>query len=266
MCLAAAGAFAQAAARGRVEFSVVLTPVSGRPEPARQLTVFLLRKPFREILRQSEEKTPQPSLDNFVAPLPLSKELKDWMKKHHSVTISGPEFRALLSVDELLQIPELLDAYVASNLSGLNQGFPEPKYSPDDRASNPKKYDAAMKLYAPKLRKYIAENPDSLEAMDTILNQIDPTPAWLILLDRWREQARLNALSAAQTQYLAAKTDTNLEGRGAFEAAPGAYALSTLDGEALSGNLHLRWDVPIEIRPGEVTRIELTNLNATKKP
>jgi hypothetical protein len=266
VCIAAVCAVAQTAGRGRVEFVVMLTPVSGRPEPARQLTIFLLRKPFHEIVHEAEEKTPQPSLDEFVAPMPVSKELKEWMKKHHSVTISGPEFRAMLSTDELLHIPEILDAYVASNLSGLNQGFPEPKFSPDDRINNPKKYEAAMKIYEPKLRKYIAEHPDSLEAMDTILNQIDPTPGWLVILGHWRERARQSALAVAQTQYLAAKTDTDLDGRGAFEATAGGYALSTLDGEALSGALHLRWDVPVEIRAGAVTRVELTNLNAEKKP
>lgn len=266
--LLAAGASLRAGAspRGRVEFSVVLTPVSGRPEPARQLTIFLLRKPFREILREAEEKLPQPSLADFLAPMQASKDLKDWMIKHHTTVISGPEFRAVVTTDDVIRIPEFLDAYVASNLSGLNQGFPEPKFSPDDRLNNPKKYEAAMKLYEPKLRKYIAEHSDSLETMDTILNQLDPSPGWHAVLARRRERARQDALIVAQTQYLAAKTDTDLQGRGAFEAAAGRYALSTLEGEALSGNLHLRWDVPIEIREDEVTRVELTNLNAEKKP
>jgi hypothetical protein len=264
--LTAAWVFAQAGAgRGRVEFVVMLTPVSGRPEPARQLTVFLLRKTFREIQREVEEKTPPPNLDAFVDQLPLSKELKAWMREHHTVTISGPEFRRVLKPDDLFRVPEFLDAYVASNLSGLNQGFPEPHFSPDDREHNPKKYEAAMKVYEPKLRRYLAEHQDSLEAMDTILNQIDSTPEWLMVRARWRDQVHQTALATAQTEYLAAKTDTDLDGRGAFEATAGTYALSTLDGEALSDDLHLRWDVPIEIRAGAVTRMQLTNLNAGKK-
>lgn len=264
--LAASGAVAQAGAdRGRVEFIVLLTPISGRPEPARKLTIYLLRKTLREIWKEEEAKTPQPSLDAFVDQLSLGKELKAWMKQHHTVTISGPEFRHQLTPDDIFGVPEFLDAYVASNLSGLHQGFPEPHFSPDDRVSNPKKYELAMKTYLPKLRKYIAEHPDSLETMDTILNQTDSTPEWQVILGHWREDCRQNAVAAAQTQYLAAKTETDLEGRGAFEAAAGSYALSTLDGEALSDNLHLRWDVPIKIHPGDVTRIELNNLNAEKK-
>ena len=122
-----------------------------------------------------------------------------------------------------------------------------------------------MKVYEPKLRRYLAEHQDSLEAMDTILNQIDSTPEWLMVRARWRDQVHQTALATAQTEYLAAKTDTDLDGRGAFEATAGTYALSTLDGEALSDDLHLRWDVPIEIRAGAVTRMQLTNLNAGKK-
>jgi len=265
--LAAAGAFPQTGAdRGRLEFTVILTPASGRPEPARALTIFLLRKSFRDIQHEEEGKTPQPKLDAFIEPMPVSKELKDWMKKHQTVTISGPEFRRVLTSDELFQVPEFLDAYVASNLSGLNQGFPEPKFNPGDRTSNPKKYETAMKTYLPLLRRYLAAHPDSLEGMDTILNQIDATTAWQIERGHWHERVYHNALTVAQTRYLAAKTDTSLDGRGAFEAAPGSYALSTLEGEALSGDLHLRWDVPVEIRAGAVTRVELTNLNAERKP
>jgi len=267
LLIAAAAAFAQAGpARGRVEFIVLLTPVSGRPEPARQLTIYLLRKSFREIQHDVEEKMPAPNLDAFVDALPLGKELKAWMKQHHTVTISGPQFRKVLTPDDLFHVPEFLDAYVASNLSGLGQGFPEPKFNPDDRIHNPKKYEAAMKTYEPLLRKYLAAHPDSLEAMDTILNQSDPTPEWQVVQGHWHEDARRTALAEAQTHYLAAKTDTDLDGRGAFEASPGTYTLSTLEGEALSGDLHLRWNVPIEIRPGLTTRVELSNLNSDKKP
>ena len=101
--------------------------------------------------------------------------------------------------------------------------------------------------------------------MDTILGQVDPTNSWGIELMHWREHAHARGLEIAQTDYLAAKTETNLNGAGAFEAAPGAYWLSTLDGEALGGELRLRWDVAVEVRAGAVTRTELNNLNAEKE-
>ena len=264
-CSLPAGAQASSE-RGRLEFVVRVTPASGRVEPARGLTIFLLRKSYREIRREADDKTPRPDQDEFIDHLQFGPELKEWMKKQHSVIIVGPEFRQRVSADDLFRIPEFLDAYVNSNLSALNQGFPPPKYDSEDRTRNPKKYEANRKAYEVLLRKYLAAHPDSKEGMDTILGQVDPANAWGIELMHWRERSHARALEMAQTDYLAAKTETNLEGAGAFEAVPGAYWLSTLDGEALGGELHLRWDASVEVRAGAVTRAELNNLNAEKQP
>jgi hypothetical protein len=254
------------AERGRVEFVAQVTPASGRAEPARDLTIFLLSKSYREIQREAADKTPRPDLDAFVDQLHFSPELKAWMKKTRSVTLTGAEFRDRVSPDDLFRVPEFLDAYVNSNLTGLNQGFPSPKYNSEERTLNPRKYEADRKVYEVLLRKYLTLHPDSKDGMDIILSQVDPSNAWGMEQQRWRERAHERGLELAQTDYLAAKTDTNLDGRGAFEAAPGSYWLSTLDGEALSGDLHLRWNVGVEVRAGQVTRAELTNLNAEKRP
>lgn len=254
------------AQRGRLEFVARVTPASGRPEPARGLTLFLLTKSYRDIQREATDQTPRPDLDAFIDRLTFTPELKAWMKRNKTVSISGTEFHNRVSPDDLFHIPEFLDAYVNSNLSGLHQGFPSPKYNSEDRTLNPKKYEANRKAYEIQLRKYLALHPDSKDGMDTILGQLDPSNAWGMEEQHWRERSHALALELAQTHYLAAKTDTNLDGRGAFEAAPGSYWLTTLDGEALSGELHLRWDVEVEVRAGEVTRAELTNLNAEKRP
>jgi hypothetical protein len=267
LCLACAGALAQDNLdRGRVEFVVQVTPASGRSEPARGLTIFLLTKSFRDIRREADEQTPVPDMNAFIDGLKFGPQLKDWMKKNHTVTIIGDEFRHRVTPDDLFTIPEFLDAYVNSNLSGLNQGFPQPKYNSEDRTLNPKKYEANRKSYELQLRKYLALHPDSKDGMDTILGQLDPTTAWTTEQAHRRERVRARALETVQSEYLAAKTDTNLDGRGAFEAAPGTYWLSTLEGEALGGDLHLRWDVSVQVRAGEVRNVELTNLNAEKKP
>jgi len=261
------GALAQGSAeRGRLEFVIRVTPASGRFEPARGLTVFLLSRSFHDIRREVDEKTPLPDMNVFIDGLKFGPELKNWMKKNHTVTIIGDEFHKRVSPDDLFSIPEFLDAYVNSNMSALNQGFPQPKYNSEDRTLNPKKYEANRKVYEVQLRKYLALHPDSKDGMDTILGQVDPTTAWETELARRRERVRARALETVQTEYVAAKTETNLDGRGAFEAAPGAYWLSTLEGEALGGDLHLRWDVSVEVRAGTVTNVELTNLNAEKKP
>ncbi len=254
------------AERGRLEFVARVTPASGRAEPARGLTVFLLSKSYHEIQREAADKTPQPELNAFIDGLRFSPELKEWMKKNRTVTLIGPEFRDRVSPEDLFRVPEFLDAYVSSNLSGLNQGFPAPKYTSEERTANPKKYEANRKVYEVQLRKYLALHPDSKDGMDTILGQVDPSNGWGMEQERWREKAHTRGLELAQTDFLAAKTETNLDGRGAFEATPGSYWLSTLDGEALSGDQHLRWDVGVEVRAGEVTRAELNNVNAEKRP
>ena len=252
--------------RGRLEFSARVTPASGRPEPARGLTIFLISRSFEDILREAAEKTPRPDFDAFVNGINGSPELRAWMKKNRTVTIIGESFRSLVTPDDLFRVPEFLDAYVNSNLSGLNQGFPAPKYNSEDRTLNPKKYEANREAYAVLLRKYLALHPDSKDTMDTILGQIDQTNVWGMEEQHWRERVHTRALELAQTDYLAAKTDTNLDGRGAFEATPGTYWLTTLEGEALGGEKHLRWNVEVHVRAGDVTRVELTNLNAENKP
>jgi len=266
-CLAAAGAFPQGSAeRGRLEFVVRVTPASGRSEPARGLTIFLLSKSYRDVQREAGEKTPKPDLDAFIDGLKFTPQLKAWMKKNRSVTITGADFHNRVSADDLFTIPEFLDSYVNSNMTALNQGFPAPKYNAEDRTVNPQKYEANRKAYEIQLRRYLALHPDSKDMMDTMLGQLDPTTAWATEGAHWRERVHARALEMVQEQYLSAKTDTDLDGRGAFEATPGAYWLSTLDGEALGGELHLRWDVGVEVRAGSMTRVELTNLNAEKKP
>jgi hypothetical protein len=70
----------------------------------------------------------------------------------------------------------------------------------------------------------------------------------------------------AQTKYLAARIDTDLDGRATVSRlAPGGYWLSSLNLNANSGDTRLMWDVPVAIRAGETTRIDLTNLNALEK-
>jgi hypothetical protein len=67
----------------------------------------------------------------------------------------------------------------------------------------------------------------------------------------------------AQTKYLAARADTDLDGRASASGlAPGEYWVSTLNLDANAGDTRLGWDVRVAIRPGQTTRIELTNLNA----
>jgi hypothetical protein len=44
---------------------------------------------------------------------------------------------------------------------------------------------------------------------------------------------------------------------------PGSYWVSSLNLDADAGDTRVRWDVPVAIQPGQTTRVELNNLNAT---
>jgi len=251
--------------KGRLEFVARVTPASGKSEPARGLTIYLLTKSFHEIDREAQEKTPPPDFEGFVNHTAFSKQMKDWMKREKTVSVSGPEVRNHLTNDDIINIPEFFEAYVNGNLSGVNQGFPEPKYTTLDRDGNTKKYQKYHVEFEAQLKKYMVAHPESKEGVDTIMEQRDPSKGWGVEVMRWQEKARALAVEIAQTDYLAAKTETDLEGRGAFQASPGTFWLSTLDGEALSGERHLRWDVKAVVRAGDVTRVELSNLNAERK-
>jgi hypothetical protein len=62
---------------------------------------------------------------------------------------------------------------------------------------------------------------------------------------------------------MVAKADTDLEGHASISGlVPGSYWISTLNLNAASGDMRLRWDVPILIQAGQTVRVELTNLNA----
>jgi Asp-tRNA(Asn)/Glu-tRNA(Gln) amidotransferase B subunit len=67
----------------------------------------------------------------------------------------------------------------------------------------------------------------------------------------------------AQVKFLAGKADTDLEGHALISGlAPGDYWISSLNLDANSGDMRVRWDVPIKIERGKTTRVELSNLNS----
>jgi hypothetical protein len=67
----------------------------------------------------------------------------------------------------------------------------------------------------------------------------------------------------AQVKFLAAKADTDLDGHASMSGlAPGDYWISSLNLDANSGDMRVRWDVPVKIERGKTIRVELSNLNS----
>ena len=252
-----------AAQTGAVEFTARVTPAAGRAEPVRGLPFYLLRKSYAEIRKEADATEPKPDLNQFIDHLEVSKELKAWMKRTHSVSLTGEEFTHHLKVDDIMNVPEFFNAYLSRNAGDRSVGFPAPKYRPSDAQRDPQKYEKQKQEYLDAIRKFLVTNPQSSDGIDLELTQIDPSHDWEQLEARRSPAIHRRALELAESRYLAARAETDLEGNGAIRGvAPGEYWLSTLDIDATIGDVRLRWDAPLTVRPGQTTRIELSNINA----
>ena len=250
---------------GRIEFLARVAPTGGRPEPVRQLMFSLLRKSLEDIGAEALLSAPAPDLDKFIDGLKVSPELKGWMKKHGTVQLAGADFTKSLTGDDIVDIPEFYDAYVKRNLGFKGVAFPDPKFKEKDREANPQKYEQQREEFKAALRKFIDATPETTQGFDADLMDINPYLKWQALT---RDHDRLLAVrisELAQNRYLAAQSDTDLDGRGHFSGvAPGNYWITILGQEAMSGDVRLRWNVPVSVRRGETARVELSNLNAIK--
>ena len=258
-------AASQAAATGAIEFVARVTPTAGRAEPVRQLTFYLLRKSLAEIEKEVEQSEPKPDRDSFIENLTVSRELKDWMKKKRSVELAGSDFGRELKPNDIFDVPEFYAAYMRRNAGDVAIGFPAPKYRLQDAEQNPAKYQQQVAEYRKQVRKFLENNPHSMDGIEVHLDGINPGQRWAQQEFQRRARVRRQTLQTAQTRYLAATTDTDLEGRGVLTGVPpGEYYLGTLETEAVAGDARLRWDTPVTVRSGQVTRLELSNLNAVE--
>jgi hypothetical protein len=261
--LAAAPATAQAPEAAALEIVVRATPAGGRAEPVRRMTLFLLRTSFDEIREDVVRSQPEPDLDAFIETLEVSPELKAWMQRTRRVELAGPEFVRSLTVNDIMDIPEFFAAYLARNAGDTTVGFPRARFREQDRERNRARYERQRQEYFDRLRKTIESYPHTKDQIEIYLTQIPAGQQWAAQQNEHRRRLRLRALERAQTTELVAQTETDLEGRAAFVHVPaGRYWLSTLENEALVGDARLRWDHPVEVRAGQTTRVELTNLNA----
>ncbi len=260
--LQAAGAGAQET--GSLEFTAYVSPTAAKPEPVREFTFYLLTKSYEEIKHEIEEKNGQPDREKFIADLKLSKELKEWIKAHDVTDLTMPGLDKQITADDILHIPEFLLAYQRSNSGGVASGIPKPKYKDADKTEHPEKYKKEYQEYLTALKKFIQGHPETVAGMELELDGINPGRKWAELKNSYKKKVRQQAPTQAQTKYLVAKVDTNLDGYARISRLPaGNYWISTIDLEAGAGDSRLVWDVPVTIQAGQTTRLELTNLNST---
>jgi hypothetical protein len=248
---------------GSIEFVASVRPSVGRAEPVLRLPFYLLRKSFADIGKEAERAEPQAELERFVGAREVSPELKAWLMRTRCLQLTSRDCARQIRVNDLLDVPEFLEAYLALNSGDISLALPSPKYRERDRTENPEKYERQRRQYLNQLRRFIENNPGSKEGMELHLANIDPGLRWAQQEAERRRRVRNRRLELAETRYLLAKTETDLAGRAGFiQVPPGEYWLSTLDGEATAGDTRLRWDLSVVVSAGQLTRLELSNANA----
>jgi hypothetical protein len=260
------GALAQSAANdtGALQFTARITPTAARPEPVRQFTFYILSKSYAAVSEEVEAGDVVPPRDQFIDELKVSPELKEWLKAHDILDLTMPGLDKALTADDVLHVPEFLLAYQRSNSGGVTNGIPKPKYKDADKTEHPEKYEKQKEQYYAALRKFIAAHPETKSGMELEMDAANPQRKWAKMESEHKKNVQHNAPNVAQTKYLVAKADTDLDGRaGVSGLAPGSYWVSSLNLDANAGDTRVRWDVPVAIQPGQTTRVELNNLNAT---
>jgi hypothetical protein len=251
---------------GSVEFVARATPSSGVEEPIRGFPFFLLSKSFEEIQKEVATTYPKPDMDAFIdTMLGASKELRAWMKKNHWVQLDGEDFVKKLEPEDVLNVPEFFDAYVQRMSGDQTVTFPEPKYKMVQLKKDPDKYNRLKAEYREDVKQFLIKNPKSKDGMDLNLEDIDPFNRWTQVQAKSLPNIQRRMQELAQSKYLVARTQTDLEGQGTLRRIPpGTYWLSSLQVAAAVGDTQLRWDTPVSVRPGQPTYITLSNVNAVQ--
>ncbi|HZS72265.1 MAG TPA: hypothetical protein VFA13_10535 [Candidatus Acidoferrum sp.] len=264
MCAKAAvpGQSGASTAAGSLDFVARITPTAARPEPVRQFTFYILSKSYSEIAKEVEAQDAAPSREKFIDELKLSPELKAWLKSHDAMDLTMPETDKMITPEDIIHVPEFLLAYQRSNSGGVTRGIPKPKYADADKTANPQRYQRQYQEYLTALKRFIREHPETVSGIEMELDGVNPQRQWARIETEHRRRVQQRAPEVAQTKYLVAKADTDLEGHCTVSGLPpGNYWISSLNLDANAGDVRLRWDVPATVRPGQTLRLELTNLN-----
>lgn len=259
--VAASSALAQT---GSIEFVARATPTDGVEEPVRGFPIFLLSESYDRICQNAKASVPLPDMDEFIDKLDVSPKLKAWMKKNHWVTLSGEDFIHKLKVPDVMDVPEFYNAYRERNAGDESTNFPVPKFKASDEQKDPAKYQRLKDEYNEAIRVYMKDHPESIDGIDANLTDIDPSPKWNEIMGKHKTEVRQRGLNLAESTYLVARTQTDLQGQGFLRGVPpGKYWLSSLNVNAEVGDARPRWDVPITVEAGKTEYIALSNVNAS---
>jgi len=250
-------------ATGAITLSAHLAASGAYPEPVREFTFYILTKSYSEIAQEVASQDVLPTREEFIDKFPLSPALKKWMKTHSVVDLASPDLDKLVTVDDIMDIPEFFEAYEQSNSGGVTKGLPRPKYKESDKQSNPDRYNKEKEEWLAATRKFIETNSYTIQGIELELLGINPKSEWDKLQSAHNHKVAQLAPDTAQLKYLAAKAETDLDGHATIGGLPaGTYWVSSLNSEATSGDRRMVWDVSAKVQPGQTTHLELSNLNA----
>ena len=249
-------------ATGTLDLTARIAPTGARPEPVRQFTFYILTKSYADTLKEATEQFPLADREDFINNLKISPELKAWMKQHAVMDLTAPDVDKLITPDDVMNIPEFFAAYERSNSGGVTAGLPMPKYREADAEANPAKYFKLKQDYMSATKKFVESHPSTIGGMETELGGVNPKYNWDKALQEHNQKVAQLAPDLAQTKYMAAKGDTDLDGHLVIKGLPpGNYWVSSLGLDAASGDRRLIWDVPVSVRSGAPTQLILSNLN-----
>lgn len=265
-CLLCAAPLRAQSAAGTIAITARVTPTSAKSEPVRDFTLYVLTRSYADICKDVESAHPAPSRDQFIDGLKVSPELRDWLKAHDVMDLTMPGMDKLVTHDDILHVPEFLAAYERSNSGGVTSGFPRPKYKEDDKTERPERYAKLRADYLAALKKFMQAHPESISGIEMELDAVNPARAWAAAQHEHAKRLQQLAPATAQIKYLVAKVNTDLDGAARLSGLPaGHYWISSLNLDADAGDTRLRWDVPITVSAGQVTAVDLSNLNASDR-
>ena len=247
---------------GSIDIMARITPTGAHPEPVRQFTLYILSKSYAEIVREVEAQDILPTREEFIDHLKASDEQKNWMKAHEVMDLTSPDLDKLITPEDVMRVPEFFAAYVRANSGGVTRDLPIPKFRDTDKEASPAKYQKLKQEYQAAMKKFIQTHPATISGIELELAGINPGREWDNLHAVHKMRVAQLGPDTAQTKYLMAKTDTDLDGRAVISGlSSGTYWVSSLGMDAASGDRRLRWDVPVKVQAGQSAHIDLSNLN-----
>src|ERR1700739_1230127 len=249
-------------ATGSLELTARISPTGAHPEPVRQFTFYILTKSYADIWKEAAAQYPLQPREDFINDLKISPELKAWMKHHSVIDLTAPDVDKLITPDDVMNIPEFFAGYERSNSGGVTNGLPMPKKKEADAEANPTKYFKLKQEYMSATKKFVESHPSTISGMETELGGVNPKYKWDKALQEHNQKVAQLAPELAQTKYLAAKGDTDLDGHLVVKGLPpGNYWVSSLGLDAAAGDRRLLWDVPVAVQSGPPTQLILSNIN-----